>query len=297
MRRFQITGIRAATGARRTRVYQANSEAQAKVFAEVDGTLVNVVEELAAVDVSDTLLETACKLGVRIPDGISAIELSDLICTTAWRDTIASARLRNLASDYGVIVTAYAGQGYLYQRIFDQLRQPANEHALCAWFAYQVFRDLAGHDAAADIDPNDPLVRVVARLLLASSVVVKSIHHDYLGADLVSFDRWMDSAGVERLGASRKKLAYKHAKELLRPFVTTEKRKIRTRKLVDHCHSVLPRFMTALKRLRAAIAIRPEPSMSSFNLRWFREITVSQELFYSGVALAVAIAGFLTLMQ
>jgi hypothetical protein len=214
----------------RTRIYKAASPAQAKEFAHADGTLVDRSLELSPAEVSGELAIAARGQGITVPEGISSLELSDLICLHVWRDIPASRRLQNLASEYGVLVTQYAGEGLLCQKIFNQLRDTPDKQELACWFTYRVYHDLAGEeDESAIDDPDDSLIRVVARLLIVSTDFVQSLFTHYYGADLICFGEWSDSAGMKRKGGSRRTLPYKRAEDLLRSFVINQQQKVRVK--------------------------------------------------------------------
>jgi hypothetical protein len=223
MHRYLICGTGSASGRRRTRIYQAATEALARDFAEADGTLCDRILKLPPVQVTSRLSLVARAHQIDFPSPTCSEELAQLICLKIWRDTIASSDLQNIASEHGVLVTVYSGRGFLCQSIFAKLASSDNTADLAAWFAYRVYIDLVGSLKNSRVrNPDDPLIRIVARLLATSSEVVQSIKR-YEGADLLSFNDWSDSAGIRRKGARRLTLAYVRAAQLLYPFADAEK--------------------------------------------------------------------------
>lgn len=249
-------------------------------------------EDVAAYEVSRELMNTANQLKIDVPEGISRAELCDLICSHTWRDRPASQKLRTLASEYGISVTDYAGRSYVHQRIFDQLRSSKNEQQLCEWFAYQVYQDLVGGETSSEVKgPNDPLITIVSRLLIACADVMKSITTDYVGADLVRFGTWTDREGVKRKGASRKTAAYKRAAAHLRPFATAERKKTAARKGIDY------RILRGHRFGKAFGTTGPALSFFSSKLKTLRSAVLSHELYFVYAAFTCLIFSWILFIE
>jgi hypothetical protein len=223
MPRYHVTGIGAATGRMRRYISTAPGREEALRLADEAGTIVSELVEMAPERPSAIRVDAARRHGIVIDAGITDNELADLISLRTRHDTVAPAELMLTAIDYGVEVTRYSGERLLFERIFEHLSKPGREADLVAWFTYTVYRDLLGRpvDPPAK-NPDDPLVRAIARRLAAIPAVIASIRQ-YRGADLLWFGRQLDRYGVKRRGGSRTTVAYRRAAALLRPFAQAEK--------------------------------------------------------------------------
>ncbi|MBK4738644.1 hypothetical protein [Noviherbaspirillum pedocola] len=224
MPNYQVVGTGRDTGRLRKRVYTCASETDARLQAEIDGTLVSSVYELAPEPPTPGQLDCARNLGIRIPDGVSGDELSDLISLETWKDKIASPELKSMADAFGVAHTRYTGKKLMFKQIFMCLSVAGRERNLAAWFAYRVYREMVGGAYGSKIaGPGDEAIQRVAAMLAGDTSVMQSIRR-YRGDDLIWFGKCSSPSGAVHQGGSNRTTAYKRASELLRPTVAAEQR-------------------------------------------------------------------------
>ncbi len=214
---FEVIGTGADSGRKRSRVYSAENEEQAKLAAEKDGTLVDQITELPPAPATERQIEYATDLGLVIPEGISQAELSNLISGSVRieDDSPSTPHDRELAKLYGVDVTERMGKQSVFSVIQHVLAQPGRERELVPWFVFCVYRDLVGPEDAPIKSPNDLLIQQVAERLEVEEKIVKSIR-GYEGNNLVSFGESTAPDGYITYGGSNRTLAYKETVSLLR---------------------------------------------------------------------------------
>jgi hypothetical protein len=248
-RYYEVVGKGRDSGRARRRTYRATDEADARAQAEKDGTVVETVQvaEVTGPPPSERQIKFARDLGMEIPPGATADDVSDLIDEGLMRRAIAYAKPRGfkipqnltddegrdlraaeeagdvpsdesdraLAERYGVSSTPLTGKSALYHRILLTLKEGRRERELAEWFAFRVYRHRVKEAGDAPIrSPDDPLVQEVARIIAADEQLLKSVRR-YDG-DLLHFGEWTDSEGYTRSGESDNSMAYKRASEILR---------------------------------------------------------------------------------
>lgn len=213
---FEIKGKGRDTGRRRKRVYSAPDEATAKRLAEDDGTLIEAIVEIPPEPATDRQLTYAKDLGISIPPDVSKADLSDLISLTVDRDKPAAERHKRFARIYGVEPSRYIGKKALFDQIQSTLIAQGREQELISWFAFRVYRELAGAaDNAPITKPDDPTILGLASELVTNETVLKSIRR-YEGRDLIWFGEYTSPDGTLHIGGSNRTAAYKTVSSLLR---------------------------------------------------------------------------------
>ena len=165
---------------------------------------------------TDRQLAYARDLGISIPADVTKQELSDLIGARLQKDKPAAPHFQAFAKRLGVAFTQYIGKKGLFDLLFTHLTKPGREEDMTAWFVFRVYRELVRGRSDTDIkDPDDPVIREIARLLLQDKAVVQSIRR-YQGRNLVWFGEWASPDGTVHHGASNQTIAYKRVSSLLR---------------------------------------------------------------------------------
>ncbi|MDX1813546.1 MAG: hypothetical protein R3319_02040 [Candidatus Bathyarchaeia archaeon] len=209
MPQYKIKGHGKDSGRSRTRTYKAKDEASVRALAESDGTGIKSLEELPPELPTERQVAYAKDLGIKIPPEITKNELSDLISCKVEDDTPASKTLINIAKEYGIEATNYAGEASLYSQIFSNLSQPGHERDLVAWFAFNVLNDRAEARRTKPISsPTDPQLSSLAEDLAADTKVVQSIRR-YSGESLRWFGERTLSDGFTHSGGSNRTAAFK----------------------------------------------------------------------------------------
>lgn len=213
---YEISGKGNDTGRKRRRIYIAPNEAEAKQLAESDGTLVEEVTEIPPEPPTERQLDYAADLGISIPADATKDDLSDLISLKVDRDKPATERHKNFGRMYGLEFTNYIGKKALFNRIQSALVAPSREKELLSWFAFRVYRELAGGSDNASISgPDDPIIEEIANELAADEKIIKSVRR-YEGSELIWFGEWTSPDGYLHTGGSNRTAAYKKASSLLK---------------------------------------------------------------------------------
>ncbi|MDZ7854093.1 MAG: hypothetical protein U5L98_16000 [Halomonas sp.] len=175
MPKYKIRGKGKDSGRSRTRTYKAKNEISARAKAEADDTTVDEVEKLPPAPPTEGQIAYAKGLGIKIPDGVTKDEISDLISCKVDEDSTASPQLIRLADDYSIETTRYTGERSLYDRIFSALSVAGREQELAAWFAFNVLKDRAGARCTSIAFPDDARLSSVASNLVADTKAMQSI--------------------------------------------------------------------------------------------------------------------------
>jgi len=216
MPNFKVTGVGIETGRNRTRTYSAFNEDRARQMALADGTEPKKIEIVPPQPPSEPQLEFARNVGINIPAGATADEVSDLLSIYQDRDKPATDRHRSFADYYEVETTRCVGKKKLFQLIFNKLSQSGNEQELATWFAFRVYREITNAaDSAIAKHPMDPKLVAIGKQLAKDEKVLKSIRR-YDGKDLIWFGEWTAPDGNTYSGGSNRTAAYKAASSALR---------------------------------------------------------------------------------
>ena len=213
---FKVIGVGIETGRNRTRTYSAFNEDRARQMALADGTEPKRIEIMPSQPPTERQLEFARNVGINVPAGATADEVSDLLSIYQDRDKPATDRHRSFADYYEVETTQYVGKKKLFRLIFNKLSQPGNEQELATWFSFRVYREITNaSDSATAKHPNDPRLSAIGKQLSEDEKLLKSIRR-YDGKELIWFGEWTAPNGITHSGGSNRTAAYKAAASALR---------------------------------------------------------------------------------
>ena len=216
MPNFKVTGVGVKTGRNRTRTYSAFNEDRARQMALDDGTEPEKIEIIPPQPPTERQLEFARNVGINVPQGASADEVSDLLSIYQDRDKPATERHRTFADYYEVETTRCIGKKKLFQLIFNKLSQQGNEEELATWFTFRVYREITNAaNTAIAAHPNNPKLVAIGKQLAKDEKILKSIRR-YEGKDLIWFGEWTAPDGITYSGGSNRTAAYKAAASALR---------------------------------------------------------------------------------
>lgn len=215
MRRYSVYGKGKDTGRPRKRLYTTKDEAEAWARAVADGTIPETIKEVPPDPPTDRQLVLARRLELRVPDGASIEDVSDMLTCHLEHDKPSTLRHRSFAKLYGVYATDYIGKKALFGRIKSALDEPGRELALAAWFTYRVYRKFVQGAQYAPIEgPDDPVIMRIAEELVQDERVIASMRR-YTGRDLIWFGEWTAPDGCVYAGGSTRTIAYKAAASAL----------------------------------------------------------------------------------
>jgi len=165
---------------------------------------------------SEAQREYARGVGLEIPPDATLDEASDILTGYEIKGAPATAELRLLAETWGVPHTPFTCHEDLCERITRSLVETDRPSDLAAWFAFNVYQDIAGATGSpATGSPADPIIQDIARQLAADQAAMRSIRRK----DQRTFRRfgdWTDDVGEQWQGGSRDTQAYKAAAALIR---------------------------------------------------------------------------------
>lgn len=215
MPRFRIDGFGKQTNRPRSKVYRADNEYWARVKAEGEGTDIISVKELDPDPATERQIDYAASMGVEIPQGANISEASDLISFALADDVPAKPETVQVADQFGVERTDYAGEKRLYERIFSELSTPGMEEALIRWFAFNAYKDRtrARKGGALSGFNDTKLDAIVNQMALNSKVVLSIKRYNPLG--LMFFGERTRKDGFVEPGGSIRSEAYKEASKVI----------------------------------------------------------------------------------
>lgn len=219
MQRYEVKGKSKQGGRRRTRVFSADSEDVARLFADADGMTVEQIEELPPeppVPPTERQLAYAKDLGIQIPENATLEEVSALLTLRLDHDKPATERHKAFAARYGIPDQKLIGKKALFDQIYAAVMQPGREKDLLAWFAFRVYRSLVKGVMNVPIGgPEHSTIQEVAAACVGDQTVLKSIRR-YAGRELIWFGEFVSPDGISHQGASTKTIAYEKVARLLR---------------------------------------------------------------------------------
>jgi hypothetical protein len=160
-------------------------------------------------------LRYAQDLGLDPPVDIKRWELSRLMDEAIEKQNPVTYRHRAFADLYGVPHNPEIKKRYLFDNIYNALKEPGRELEMAAWFTFRVYRTMVNGALNTSHDsPDDPVFTDIATQLVAFPGTVKSMKN-YDGENLIWFGKYTDPHGDIHEGGSTRTTAYKQAAILL----------------------------------------------------------------------------------
>lgn len=161
-------------------------------------------------------IKFAQELGIRIPQGISRSELSELIDEALVRKNPPSKKNLEAATDFGIKLPKHITKRDLFDLIWYTLEQEKRYEDLASWYAYRVCRGFVkgGVDHPEANRVISPKIKDIGKALAADTGVLTSIKR-HRGQDVIWFGQWTSPNGSLLEGASKRTKAYKAASALI----------------------------------------------------------------------------------
>ncbi len=200
---FEIVGKGKDTGRTRRHKFEAKDEAQARMRAEAEGTEVESVTNLGPRPPTEPQLEYAQSLGVKVPDGASFYEVSDLITNANLKLSPAPQAHINIAKELEYEATRFCSTESLEERLFKQI----GPFEQCCLYLFLLLKTKSPKKAIHEFSsPNHPEIKAIAKRLQDDPKFLKSLYGKY---DSLSFN------GIE----PSKSYAYTRAALELKPLM------------------------------------------------------------------------------
>jgi hypothetical protein len=209
LRRFEVKGTGKESGRQRKRVYEEPDEDAARRRAEAEGTAIESVTDLGVIPPTEPQMAYAKGVGITVPEGASATDVSMLLTNYEEEAEPASESDFKLARDFGLKPPSqYMSRKTLAGFIHESLKPDQ----FVQWYLYLVFIRRANKAAKARIrSPLDPEIVRLARELKADPKAAASIQKRIQGG--------MGLDGV----AAENTYAYREAVRILTPFMDPSK--------------------------------------------------------------------------
>ncbi|MEN6371428.1 MAG: hypothetical protein ABFD64_05370 [Armatimonadota bacterium] len=212
---YEITGRSQETHRKRKRTYKAFDDSVAVMKATSDGLIVENIILVPDEMPTARQLGYAHSLGLEIPTDPTKEELSDLIDCHESNDKPATDRHRGFAAMYRVYHTRCTGKKELFDRIYEDLKQPGFEYGMASWFTYRVYRSLVhGKDNVPIQGPDHPIITEISTQLISNESFIPSLR-EYNGRDLIWFGYYKAPNGRYYSGGNVHTSAYKQALQSL----------------------------------------------------------------------------------
>lgn len=214
MLRFKVEYINAETGRKNKRTFKAlDLEALKQRFAQSDDEVISIEE--IVFPVSNKQKAEMKKLGLEVPEGLSARDSEDLINNAIDKRPPAHQRDRDHARHFGVYAGRYANKKRIYNDIYIKLVDRDDLSEFAQWYVYRVYRSLVDRSAVGVLDDptHEPFKKIAIRLL-SDPDLVRSLKRNRFSGPKVSlrwFGNYTTPEGKVLEGASTKTSTYRFA--------------------------------------------------------------------------------------